>query len=299
MLFPSDTAIGRVAMTVGLTMMISTSAPAGSSQIAPRSGGFSLETAQLGEENIRVHVYQPKSCNSERLLILLPGFDRNAQFYARRARRLAKSACLTVIAPEFDRERFPRRRYQRAGIPGSRGGEDLQKCTGYLLRQLLTWSREFTGMSNAPYYIFGHSAGAQLLSRVTAFCPLPSPERIIISNPSSHVAANFTDRLPFGFGGILDVGLREKRLQSYLAQPITIYLGELDVGSEQLDVSGRAMRQGRTRVERGRNVYRDAKHYAERRGWEFNWHLVVAPGVGHTSRGMLHAPEVKEAFAFK
>ena len=154
-------------------------------------------------------------------------------------------------------------------------------------------------MPGAPYYVFGHSAGAQLLSRVSAFCSLPRPERIIIANPSSYVAASLTERLPFGFGGILDVSLRERLLRDYLAQPITIYVGEQDVGSEQLDGSARAMRQGPTRVQRGRNVFRDAKHYAQLRGLEFNWRLIVAAGVGHTSRGMLRAPEVVDAFGLR
>lgn len=299
MLFNKLQALGRVTLAIGVTMTISTTAFADPPPAAPRSGKFRLETAQLGGEAIRVYVYEPKSCSPERLLILLPGFERNAEFYARRARKLAKSACFTVIAPEFDQERFPRRRYQRAGIRGRRGGEDLNGCTGVLLRQLLNWSREHTRMPEAPYYIFGHSAGAQLLSRVTAFCPMPGPERIIIANPSTHVAASLTDRLPFGFGGILDIRLREQLLEAYLSQPITIYLGEKDTGIEHLDTSATAMRQGRTRVERGGNVYQAAKQYAGLRGWAFNWRLVIASGVGHTSRGMLHAPQVMDAFALR
>lgn len=280
-------------------MIMSMSLAANSDLTSSRQSGFRLEIAKLGNEEIPVHIYQPKSCRSERLLILLPGFERKAEFYVRRARRLAKMACFTVIAPEFDQERFPRRRYQRAGIREIQSGKDLNGCTGFLLRQLLTWSREYTGMTDAPYYIFGHSAGAQLLSRVSAFCPMPSPERIVIANPSSHVAPNLVDRLPFGFGGIPDVRLREQLLQAYLAQPITIYLGELDVGSKKLDTSVRAMRQGDTRLARGQNVYRDAKRYAELRGWEFNWILATAPGVGHSSKGMLHAPEVLDAFLLR
>jgi hypothetical protein len=93
--------------------------------------------------------------------------------------------------------------------------------------------------------------------------------------------------------------LRERLLRDYLAQPITIYVGEQDVGSEQLDGSARAMRQGPTRVQRGRNVFRDAKHYAQLRGLEFNWRLIVAAGVGHTSRGMLRAPELVDAFGLR
>ena len=51
----------------------------------------------------------------------------------------------------------------------------------------------------------------------------------------------------------------------------------------------------RTGFERGRYVYRYAREMAEENGWTLNWTLVEAPGVGHTARGMLGAPELIEA----
>lgn len=55
-------------------------------------------------------------------------------------------------------------------------------------------------------------------------------------------------------------------------------------------MSDNAKRQGATRIERGRACYAAARELAEARGWQFNWRLVEAVGVGHDS-GRLFAHE--------
>jgi hypothetical protein len=55
------------------------------------------------------------------------------------------------------------------------------------------------------------------------------------------------------------------------------------------------MRQGDHRLERGLNTYYDARAFAEARDWEFNWELVIADDVGHSTSGMLGAREFHDA----
>jgi hypothetical protein len=55
------------------------------------------------------------------------------------------------------------------------------------------------------------------------------------------------------------------------------------------------MRQGATRLERGLNTYEAAKKMAEAKGWDFNWEVVIADGVGHTAGGMLRSPALLDA----
>ena len=257
------------------------------------------ERAQIGEESIRVLVHRPRSCSREPgpLLFVFHGYERNAAEYLKRTRRLARTSCATVFAPDLDSDRFPRARYQRGGVgPGDTTGSE-NACMGLFVERLVAWARSREGRPDAPFILFGHSAGAQMLSRIAAFCPPTGAQRIVIANPSSHVAPSPAEPSPFGFGSILDVAARESLMRNYLAQPITIYLGTEDTGHDRLDQSRAARRQGQNRLERGQGVFALGRDVSAQRGWHFNWRLVLAPGVGHSSRDMLRAPQVLEAFA--
>jgi hypothetical protein len=76
-------------------------------------------------------------------------------------------------------------------------------------------------------------------------------------------------------------------LKTYLAAPMTIYLGMEDTHDLNLSNSKYPMRQGENRVERGRNLYRLGYQVAQLNSFRFNWRLVEIPGVGHSSREML------------
>lgn len=253
--------------------------------------------AAIGEETIRVLIHRPRSCSGRPgpLLFVFPGYERNADDYLKRSRRVARATCATVLVPDLDQERFPRARYQRAGVGALNASQHDITCMGVFIERLVAWARKREQRPAAPFLLFGHSAGAQMLSRVAAYCPPNGADRIVIANPSSHAAPSPSDPSPFGFASILDVAERESRLRSYLAKPITIYLGTEDTGTDRLDQGREARRQGRNRFDRGQRVFELGRTIAEQRGWEFNWHLVLAPDVGHSSREMLQAPQMLDA----
>ena len=141
-------------------------------------------------------------------------------------------------------------------------------------------------------YLFGHSAGGQFLSRISAFSLPFDADRIIIANPSVHVVPTVSETVPYGFGGLFEEDEAEARIKQYLGLPISIYLGEEDIHSKYLVVNESANRQGDNRLHRGRNIFHRARQLADERNWSFNWRLVEAAGVGHSSKGMLQAPEM-------
>ena len=57
------------------------------------------------------------------------------------------------------------------------------------------------------------------------------------------------------------------------------------------------MRQGANRYERGTQIFQAARELAKNKGWDFNWRLVEAPGVGHSARRMYANPQVDAAIA--
>ncbi len=146
-----------------------------------------------------------------------------------------------------------------------------------------------------PYYLIGHSAGAQFALRLSAFVPTEA-RRIVAANPGTDLFASRDHEYPYGFGKLPAPLDSDAQLRSYLAQPLTLYLGTADtVRDADLDTSADADRQGANRLERGRQSFRIAEQLARQKGWTFRWRLVEAPGVGHDHQAMFDAPACRAA----
>lgn len=251
-------------------------------------------TADLSGHVLDVFTYfssfKPCGC-----LILFSGQHRDALGLRDKAVKLAQLTALNVFAPLMDKNDFPKWRYNRAGVILRKRIQRRKRWTGPLVQNLVDWTRDRMGGTSLPIYVFGHSAGGQLLSRVCAYSPLTGVKRIIICNPSAYVAPTATKPVPFGYQGMFDERETEERIQAYLAVPITIYLGEQDTGEYQLSKGEQAMSQGGNRLDRGRRIFRMANELAEQRKWNFNWSLVETPGVGHSVKDMLEAPKCLDA----
>ncbi len=153
----------------------------------PTAAGTSgQETAALGDTDLDVFTYRPSGCTPAGLLLVLHGLDRNAATYRDDAIPLADRFCLLVAAPLFDRERFPIWRYQRGGIEHDGTVRDSALWTGWYVVKLADWLRRQEARPDMPYWVIGHSAGAQFLSRFAAFIPNQA-RRIVIANPSTWV----------------------------------------------------------------------------------------------------------------
>ena len=233
-------------------------------------------------------------------MLVFHGQTRNADDYRDHARRFARRTCLSVYAPRFDRERFKGWQYQRGGIVRRQIPESPDDWTVSLVQDLMKWALEREGRAKKPVYLFGHSAGGQFLSRVAAYAPPPGVHRFVVANPSSHVWPSLDKPIPYGFEGFPGwFPPPTLSLKQYLNLPVTIYLGSKDTGKRSLSRRAGAVRQGTNRLERGENAFHAAQALAREKGWDFNWKLVIATGVGHSARRMLSAPEAEDAFGLE
>jgi len=245
-------------------------------------------------KSLEVFTYRPGSYVDGPLLIVMHGMDRNADDYRDRASVLGDRFDALVVSPCFDAEQFSTEAYQRGGVTRNREPQPQEEWTFQFIVDLAAEVRRREGRPELPYYLIGHSAGGQFLTRLAGFLP-GEATRIVAGNPGSLLFPTRGFPFQYGFGGLPEELSDDAWLQAYLAAPLTLFLGTADTGTENLDRSETAMRQGATRIERGRACFRMASALAQERGWPFRWTLVEAEGVGHSSAALFGHPLAEEA----
>lgn len=248
---------------------------------------------------IRVYTYRP-SCSKPGIMFVFHGTSRDADGYRDSAKRVADQRCLVLFAPYFDESRFPSDDYQRGGILDSRDRlQSSSEWTTRFVELMIPWAKKEIG-GTPKVYLYGHSAGAQFLSRVAAYERIPGIERFVVANPSTHVLPSLTENVPYGFDLLSSNTNEREYMRQYLALPITVYLGEDDNDPNDPDLANgsAAQRQGDHRLERGLYTFELAKKVARDNGWTFNWRLTIAPDVGHTHGGMIRSSAATQAFGF-
>lgn len=253
--------------------------------VEPLPAGKAQTTLQLGGKPIEVFSYRPAKFSDGPLLVVMHGIQRNADDYRDHAIVLAEKFGMLVVAPRFDLKRFSTDAYQRGGVMKGDTVQPREAWTYSFIPKLVAEVRAREGRADMPYYLIGHSAGGQFLARMTGFLP-GEPVRIVAANPGAHLFPTREMEFPYGFGGLPDELSNGDVIRRYLAAPLTLYLGTADTGSYHLDVKPGAMKQGATRIERGRACFRFAQELARENGWPFNWRLVEAEGVDHDATKM-------------
>ncbi len=264
-------------------------------QAAPIEPGSGRQVADLAGFRLAIYTYRPE-CADPSILLVFHGLNRNADRYRDYARSLGDRLCMLVVAPKFDKERFPTWRYQRGGIVDRRGVvQPPGNWTGRLVINLVAWLRTQEGRPLA-YSMIGHSAGGQFLSRIAAFIPNDA-RRMVIANPSTWVFPSTDVDAPYGLRRAYPNGEAKARLRQYLTVPVTVFLGKEDEGDRNRNDSREAVAQGETRHDRGLNVFAAARKAAHMTGAPLNWRLVELPDVGHSASKMFSSREAVKALA--
>jgi poly(3-hydroxybutyrate) depolymerase len=188
---------------------------------APASSGPGQMTVDAGGVTLTVFTYRPGRCRVRGTLIVFHGLNRNADAYRNNVRPLADRLCLFVAALLFDERRFPTWRYQRGGIVDHGAMQPERSWTVGSIAPLIRAVQDQAGTAGLPYYLAGHSAGAQFLSRVAAYTQTGAA-RIVIANPSTYVLPSTAEDAPYGFRRLKN---GDVLLRAYLGRPITLLLG--------------------------------------------------------------------------
>ena len=263
---------------------------------APLPVGPAQVTVDVGMP-LEVFTYKPPTYRDGPLIVVFHGVQRNAEDYRNFAITLAERFGAIVVAPRFDKPRFPTDAYQRGGIMKEGQVQPPEAWTFALVPKLVDRLRADEGRPELPYYYIGHSAGGQFLVRLVALAGAQGARRVIAANPGSHLFPNRDAVYGYGLGGLPDEWSDDAAIRRYLAAPLTLYLGSNDTDPEHpsLDRSPAALAQGRTRYERGLACYAAARKLAAERGWPCNWRLVETASIEHDAARMFAAPGAEAA----
>ncbi len=278
----------RTALLLGLCAATVASALAENAGAVP-AGKSSFTFQSQGGLPLQVFTYRPANFTNGPLLVVMHGKGRNADGYRDYAIPLADTFGVLVVAPLFDSNRFSSEVYQRGNVVKKGALQPQTEWTYSYIPKLVAEMRKREGRADMPYYLIGHSAGGQFNTRLAAFLP-GEAKRIVAANPGSHLFPTRDFPFPYGFGELPSALGGDDAIKRYLAAPLTLFLGTADVLPQDLDVTPTAMKQGATRIERGRNCFKLAEALAKKNGWPFNWRLVEAEGIGHSGGKMFGHP---------
>lgn len=265
----------------------------------PLPVGKSAVEVQFGDVPLKLFAYKPENFRNGPLLMVFHGVLRNAEEYRDHSVAMADRFGALVVSPHFDDKSFPSTKYQLGGIVVDGKATAPEERTGEYVNRIAREIREREGRKNMPYSLIGHSGGGQFLVRLAAFVPTEA-ERIVAANPGTHTFPTLRAEFPYGFGGLPAELQTDEVLKKYLAQPLTIYVGALDIErDEYLSVKPASDAQGLNRFERGQNAFDAAKALADQKKWPFGWRLEIAVGIEHDHEKMFNHEACARALGWK
>ena len=249
-----------------------------------------------GGTSLAVFTYKPAAYKDGPLLIVFHGVLRNAENYRDFAIPMAERFGVILVAPRLDVGRYPEEWYQRGGILTADGKAKPQEQWMFnMVGTMVAEVRAREKLPALPYYLIGHSAGAQFLVRLAAYLP-GDARRIVSGNAGSLLFPSRDHEFGYGLGGLPPELSDDAMLKRYFAAPLTLYLGTADTTPRRrFDASEAAMKQGPHRLARNRACFELAQKMAKERGWPFNWRKVETPGIEHDAEAMFAANEVEDA----
>ncbi|WP_414663212.1 hypothetical protein [Horticoccus sp. 23ND18S-11] len=250
----------------------------------------------LKGEPLTLYTYKPAGYTDGPLVLVFHGVVRNAENYRDFAVTMADRFGVLIVAPLLDPERFPEEWYQRGGLLDAAGkARPRGEWMFTVVDRIVDAVRAREGRPALPYYLVGHSAGAQFLVRLAAYMP-GDARRIVAGNAGSLLFPNREHEFGYGLGGLPPELSDDAMLQRYFAAPLTLYLGTADITPRRrFDASEAAMKQGPHRLGRNRAFFELAEKMAKARGWPFNWRKVETPGIEHDAAQMFAAREMEDA----
>lgn len=221
------------------------------------------------------------------IVFVMHGVQRDADRYLSEWMDTAKANGFVVVVPQFTPEAFPGARGYNFGGAFTEGGKEVPRAqwSYSAIEPIFDAIRQVEQLSAPKYWLFGHSAGAQFVHRLTMLGLAKRMHAAISANAGSYMVATGEVGWPFGVSGAPG---GEFDFARAFAAPLIVLLGAADNDPKHrsLPHQPEADAQGPHRFARGQHFYAAARSKAEREKLDFAWSCVIAPGVAHENGKM-------------
>jgi pimeloyl-ACP methyl ester carboxylesterase len=222
--------------------------------------------------------------------------EANARYYATNWIDFAEKNGLVLIVPVFNQEDFSSRLGDHA-MSGYRGlfGREIG-ADDWVLRLVIAYQQAF-GMSEEPFYLFGHSAGGQFAGRFLVTHP-EWIKRAVIAAAATYPQPDPGLAWPFGMGELhtdiewddatvkhVDVVPDKDKWLAATQRPLAVIVGlndMVEIPSEFIPGQN-----GKNRLSIGRNWVQAMALFAETNGLESQFKFQLVPGQGHGLSGLM------------
>jgi len=246
---------------------------------------------QLGnaDKPLTLWTFTPKKLNARSpIVIVLHGLRRNGQQYRDQWIEHAEKRNFLLVVPEFAESSYPNDAYQRGNMFDQAGRPvDQAKWAFTAIEHVFDHIKHLAGNTSERYFLYGHSAGGQVVQRLVLFLPNARYQRAIAANPGFYTMPD-DGAYPYGLRGTM---ANDKTPKESFRRDFVLLLGERDTNRDDpnLRKTPEADAQGLNRFERGQNYFRICGDKARALATEFSWRKRTVPGAGHSDQQMSNA----------
>lgn len=255
--------------------------------LLPGSHRFSFQCSEFFKgKTLDVFFYVPSGVEMQDMKVqfVMHGTNRNASTYRDAWTSIADKYHLIIIAPQFDKDRFPSKAYQQGNVKLAWDTDNYDALTYSIIDDLFSALNRKYHFKDTKYNIFGHSAGAQFVHRFVLFYESQYLDKAVAANAGTYTLLTNKADYPYGYR---DIGGTSQIDKAIFGKQLIILLGDGDtIRDANLNTSPAADKQGLNRWQRGHNFFLSAQEYANKRKHSFIWQLDTVPGVAHSASRM-------------
>ena len=236
--------------------------------------------------DIDIFYSTPKSINANtKLLFLMHGGSRAAEKYINDWISFSKDRNVVLVAPEFSKKYYPEYAFLMMSKENGKSLNDESLYINNSLGLLFDFFKAKLKLSTSNYRLYGHSGGSQFVHRYLLLSNDTRIEKAAMANAGFYTFLD--DKITYPFG-TKKMKISDERIKWFYRLKGGVFLGSADNDSnhESLPRMRKARKQGKNRLERGKNFFDDLVKYGVDNNLPFRWRFQIVSNVGHSNIGM-------------
>ena len=236
--------------------------------------------------DIDIFYSSPKSINANtKLLFLMHGGSRAAEKYINDWISFSKDRNVVLVAPEFSKKYYPEYAFLMMSKENGKSLNDESLYINNSLGLLFDFFKAKLKLSTSHYRLYGHSGGSQFVHRYLLLSNDTRIEKAAMANAGFYTFLDDEITYPFG---TKKMKISDERIKWFYRLKGGVFLGSADNDSnhESLPRMQKARKQGKNRLERGKNFFEDLVKYGVDNNLPFRWRFQIVSNVGHSNIGM-------------